>query len=137
MAQLTEDEINVMIMEARLDERERCAVLAEALATHYEASAERLRREGSYTVRALWPFGKLVTCIRPQWEAGAIQREAAAHGLRNAIARGCREGWDARKVKPHEQGMALRTGVDGDPSLVNLDQGVHHPGRDPTAGEII
>lgn len=105
------------------DERERCALLAETLAARWEASGARLRDEGTYYVRALWPPFKRVKCVTPRREQAAKDIEAAAHGLRT-IAQGCREGWDPRKIEPHEEGMALRTGVDGDPSLVKLDPSV-------------
>lgn len=117
MANLTEDELAEMIDMARADERERCALLAEALATIFERRAAQLRTEGSYTTRALWPLGKPVTCVRPSWEKAAKVREDAADALRNAIATGCRAGWDPRK---QPEGMAARTGVDGDPTLVDL-----------------
>jgi hypothetical protein len=95
-------------------ERERCALLAEGLALKWEASAKRMRTEGSYWGGWLWRK----RYVLPKWEKAARDIDAAAHGLR-IIAMGCRGGWDPRKLDP-------------DPSA-----GVHPPGRLPTAGEII
>jgi hypothetical protein len=74
-------------------ERERCAWLCEELAGRWERSAAKLREDGSYTTRAVWPPGKKVTCVKPKWHQAALDTEAAAHGLRT-VARGIREGWD-------------------------------------------
>lgn len=94
MANLTEDEIKKMLA----DEAERCALLAEALAKRWERSAAKIRDQGTYYVRALWPPFKRIKCVTPRWEQAAKDTEAAAHGLRT-IARGAREGWDPRKLK--------------------------------------
>jgi hypothetical protein len=93
------DEPSFLERTIREDERERCALLAEALATRFEASAVRSRKDGSYTTMSLWPPFRSVTCVKPNWEKHAQALEAGAHALRYAIARGCREGWDPRKIK--------------------------------------
>jgi hypothetical protein len=82
------------------EERERCALNAEQLADIHEASAAKMRKDGSFVVRALWPFGKKVVCVRPAWENNARIIEAAAHGVR-VVAAGIRSGYDPR-VKPPE-----------------------------------
>lgn len=81
------------IDEAVADERERCAWLCDQLAERWEASAAKLRVDGSFVVRALWPFGEPVTCVKPRWAQAAKDTDAAAHGLRT-VARGIRAGWD-------------------------------------------
>lgn len=81
------------IDEAVAVERERCAWLCEELAVRWERSAAKLRKDGSYDTRAIWPPGKRITCIKPRWKQAALDTEAAAHGLRT-VARGIREGWD-------------------------------------------
>lgn len=88
--------MNVTTHAARLDERERCSLLADALATRWERSARRLREDGSYWGQALWPPFRSVKLVRPKWEEAARGCEAGAHGLRT-ISRGCKAGWDPRK----------------------------------------
>lgn len=82
-----------------LAERERCASIAEDLAKHWEASAAKIRADGSYTVRALWPFGKKITCVRPGWERAARDVEAGVHGLRT-VARLIKTGATRRSWTP-------------------------------------
>lgn len=122
MADLSEDELFAMERAHRADETERCALLNEQLATIHEASAARLRAEGSYTTRFLW--FKPVRYVRLQWERDARVLDRAAHGLR-LVAHCIRMGYDPRKLQPHErdaeQMVVLRTGVDGDPSLHTVD----------------
>lgn len=111
------DERYTMERVHRADEAERCALLAEDLAGRWERSAAKARAEHSFTVG--W-FRKRIV-VMPVWEQYAKSMEAAAHGLRT-VARACREGWDTRKLQPHERGhgLAVGTGVDGDPTLRNL-----------------
>lgn len=80
------------------DEAERCALLAEGLATRWERSARIMREKGTYETWSLWPFGKRVKCVAPSYERGAKELEAAAHGLRT-VARLGREGADPRKFE--------------------------------------
>src|ERR1700749_3000079 len=82
---------------ARADEAERCALLAEELAGRWALGAQRIRIEGTYYVRSLWPPFKRVAVVAPKWEKAARDVESAAHGL-TSVARGCREGWDTRKL---------------------------------------
>lgn len=70
-------------------ERERCARLAEELASRWEKSAVKMRDEGKYWGGFLWKR----EFVRPNWEKGAKDIEAAADGLRT-VARGIREGWN-------------------------------------------
>lgn len=78
------------------DERERCVWLCEQLAERWERSAAKLRADGSYTTRAIYPLFKKVTCIKPNWRKAADDIDAAVHGLRT-VARGIREGWDSKE----------------------------------------
>jgi hypothetical protein len=87
------------VAEARRDETERCARLCEALAIVHETSAARTRRERTFTSRAIWPPGKLVTFVMPGAERDARALEAAADGHRT-VARCIRLGYDARKLEP-------------------------------------
>lgn len=101
----------------RKDEIERCALLAEELAARWARSAARMRAE--HTFKYGW-FGRK-RAVMPVYERCAKDLDAAAHGLRT-VARGCREGWDTRKLQPHERGhgYAVGTGVDGDETLKNM-----------------
>jgi hypothetical protein len=104
MANLTEDEIGKMVddavrevtekmAEAVAKERERCALLAEALAFVWERSARKMRERGTYTTRALWPPLKKMTFVAPAFERAAKDIESAAKGLRDAVVVGIRAGW--------------------------------------------
>lgn len=87
--------IDCSVFEAdiRKDEAERCALLNEDLAGRWERSAAKARAE--HTFQHGW-LGRR-TSVMPVWEKYATELEAAAHGLRT-VARGCREGWDTRKL---------------------------------------
>lgn len=80
-------------------ERERCAWFCEELARIHERGAIKTRKAGSFTVRSLWPFGKIVTCVRPRWEEVAKCQEGAANSLRT-VAKAIREGWTPRPDNP-------------------------------------
>lgn len=82
----------------RNDEAERCALLCEQLAAIHRAGAALLREDGSYTTRTIWPFGKLITCVKPGYEREAKIRDAAVQTL-TVIAECIRKGYD-----PHELG---------------------------------
>jgi hypothetical protein len=97
--------IDSAVRYAKEEESERCALLAETLASIHEASAARARKEGSYVVRALWPFGARSVVVRPGAERTARIMEAAASSLR-VVATACRAGWDPRTIveqDPNEQ----------------------------------
>lgn len=94
----TEEEHQREIALVRKDCSERCALLNEQLARIFEVRAAKLRAEGSYTTRALWPFGKIVTVVMPRFERAAQTREDTARSLR-IIAGGCRAGWDPRALE--------------------------------------
>jgi hypothetical protein len=109
--------IDNAVRTTREDESERCALLAEDLAGRWERSAAKARAE--HTFKYGW-FGRK-RAVMPRWEKFATDLDAAAHGLRT-VARGCREGWDTRKLQAHERGhgLAVGTGVDGDETLKNM-----------------
>src|ERR1039457_3375714 len=71
MASLTEDELYAMERAHRADETERCAQLCTMRANISRASAAKLRRDGSYTVRCLWPLFQKRTHVAPKWENAA------------------------------------------------------------------
>lgn len=70
-----------------LAERERCAGIADSLAEKWEASAAKLRKDGSFRTF----FGLGPTDVRPAFERNAKDIDAAAHGLR-AVAKLIRNG---------------------------------------------
>jgi hypothetical protein len=86
-----------MLTSEVLDERDRCAYLAEDLAGRWERSAIRMRDEGSYWGGFLWKY----KCVKPKWERVALDIESAAHGLRT-VAKGIREGWDTPERKSNK-----------------------------------
>lgn len=107
-------------------ERERCARLNEMLADMYCKSADRTRKEGEFTVRALWPLFKKIKVVGYRWERTARDIEAAAHSLRT-VALCIRRGYDPDNVEHEDKRRAdaldaekicfpETTGVDGDPT---------------------
>jgi hypothetical protein len=107
----------------RKDTGERCALLCEMMAGVYISHAATYRKEGEYRARAVWPFGKLITLIKPEFERAANVREGVARTFRT-IGACCRAGWDPR---------ALKT---ADDTRLEIP-GIHFPGRDPEASEIV
>lgn len=81
----------------RDDESERCALLCEQLADIHRRGAIKTRKAGSYTARALWPFGQSVTCVKPGWERLAQCQDGAANSLRT-VADCIRKGYDPRDL---------------------------------------
>ena len=63
-------------------ERDRCAAILEAVAQNWERSAAEARKEGTFTVRALWPLFKLTDVGRPGYERAARNLEDCAATLR-------------------------------------------------------
>jgi hypothetical protein len=88
-----------IVEHAVADERERCALLCEQLAGFHEQRAIKTRKDGEYFVRALWPFGKLIRCVKPGWEMLAQCQDGAGRSLR-LIADCIRKGYDPRKLEP-------------------------------------
>lgn len=109
------------IDDAVKDERERCAWLCEELAGRWERSAAKLRVDGSYTTRALWPPFKEVKCIKPNWEKAADDVDAAVHGLRT-VARGIREGWDSEERPRSRMAAAV---LEDERAAIQHDEAVH------------
>lgn len=79
-----------------LDERDRCAFIAESLARRWRASALKLRRDGER--RGL--FGHRY--VHPTCEKLAREIESAAAGL-DAVVYCIRRGYDLPERKPNEQ----------------------------------
>lgn len=125
MSDLSEDELHKMIDDAVRDNTERCALLCEMRADISRASAAKIRKDGSYTTRAIWPPFKRMTYVMPKWERQALLFDDVARAF-NVVAGGIRAGWDPRKVAPHERSdekiTIVETGVDGDPTLRTIDE---------------
>jgi hypothetical protein len=105
MANLTEDELEVMERKARDDETERCAQLCTMRGDISRASAAKVRREGSisFYVRSIWPpFAKrLVTHTNPKWESAARDLDEVGRAF-DVVADCIRKGYDPRKLDPNE-----------------------------------
>lgn len=89
-----------IVEHAVTDERERCAKIAEEMASTYRAQAALVRATHTFTTRELWPppFRK-VTCVMPRWEQYARDMEAAAHShgvVARCILRGYRPHSDEK-----------------------------------------
>ena len=82
------------------DEVERCALLAEALATVHERKAVELRTH-TYSTRSLWPPFKRYDIVMPGYEREAKLRDQAASSLRT-VAECMRRGYDPRDLEPDE-----------------------------------
>lgn len=68
------------------EERQRCAKFVTALSLHWFALAAKIRAEGTFYVREIWPPPfKKVPVVRPGWERQALQIEDAARGLRHLV----------------------------------------------------
>lgn len=67
-------------------ERERCAGICDALATQWEAGASRIRTEGSFNTRSIWPPFRKITVVAPRFEQVARDIEGAAGGVRSIAA---------------------------------------------------
>lgn len=104
MVHLGEHEWQAIEKMFRADETERCALLCDTLAAIHCDAAKRIRKSGEYTVRALWPFGKKVTFVRPGYEREAQKRDDVVYAL-EAMAKCMRAGYDPRKhiENPNEQ----------------------------------
>jgi hypothetical protein len=83
----------------RRDEIERCAMLCTMRGDISRETAKRLRAEGSYTTRAIWPPFKKSTHVHPKWEKNAEWFDLVAKAF-DTLARGVRLGWDPRKLEP-------------------------------------
>lgn len=90
-----------MLSKEVLEERERCASLAEELAGMWEKRAAQTRSEGTFKTWSLWPPFRSVEVVAPGFENAAKNIEAAAHGCR-AIALGIREGWGYKERKDED-----------------------------------
>ena len=104
MADLSEDELYAMERAHRADETERCALLCEMRADISIVSADRVRKEGTFTARAIWPPFKKTTHVAPKWEYNAHLLEEVAKAFR-VVANCIRKGYDPRELKrdPNEQ----------------------------------
>jgi hypothetical protein len=94
-----QETLDTEIASARKDEIDRCAQLCGMRADISRASAAKLRKDGSYTVRCLWPFMAKRTLVAPKWEDAAQDMESVAHAF-DVVADCIRRGYDPRKLKP-------------------------------------
>lgn len=93
----------------RLDDTERCARLCQMRADISRASAAKIRRDGSYTVRCIWPLFQLRTLIAPRWERAAQDHDAVANAF-EVVATCIRKGYDPRTPDPSEKIRAMDHG---------------------------
>lgn len=64
-------------------ERDRCVGMVATMAEIWTGIAAKVRKDGSFTVRELWPPPfKKVTVVRPGYERYAAQVDDAVAGLR-------------------------------------------------------
>lgn len=73
-------------------ERDRCVEWCERLARIFDDSAAKLRADGSFTTRSLWPPFKRVTVVHHNWEKIAVEKDNAANAVR-ALERAIKENW--------------------------------------------
>lgn len=118
--------MSVLEREARRDETERCALLCEMRGAISRQSAARIRKEGTYTIRAIWPPFKKLERVAPKWERNASLLDDVAQAF-DVVAKCIRLGYDPRLL--HDPAEKIDMG--------SAKAGVHFPGRDPTASEII
>ncbi len=89
----------------RRDEAERCRLLVKMRGDMARVAAKKLRADGSFSLRALWPPFKKYTRVAPTWEKAARDMDAVADAF-DAVARGIALGWDPRdldKPSPDEK----------------------------------
>lgn len=91
------------VQEAVKDETDRAVALCHGFMAVYRASAAKIRKAGEYQTRiGIWPFGHLVTRVRPGFEREARIADHCVDALQS-IERGLLLGWDARKLISKEQ----------------------------------
>lgn len=118
---------------AIMDERERCALLNEALADIHQKSADKFRVLGRYTTRAIWPLFKKVTCVLPGHERAARDIENVVRSLRT-VAECIRKGYDPRDKQRADELEKLRPCIGCDNSCgspASCDR-LRRPWEDPT-----
>lgn len=93
----------------RLDDTERCARLCQMRADISRASATKVRRAGTFTVRCLWPLFKKRDVVAPRWEAAAQDHDAVANAF-EVVATCIRKGYDPRTPDPSEKIRAMDHG---------------------------
>lgn len=88
----------------RLDDTERCARLCQMRADISRASAAKVRRDGTFTVRMIWPPFKKREVVALKWEAAARDHDAVANAF-EVVATCIRKGYDPRtpKIDPDER----------------------------------
>jgi hypothetical protein len=109
----------------KAEETERCALLCEMRGDIARASASKLRTDGTFTSRSIWPPFKLGTFVMPKWERAARDMEQVGEAF-DMVAHCIRKGYDPRDLQPHEKSkehmVVVRPGVDGDPSLHTIKE---------------
>lgn len=91
------------------DERERCYLLCKMRGDISRASAAKLRKDGTFTTRSIWPPFKRVTCVFPKWEEAAHDLDLVAEAF-YAVAKGIREGWDPRNIPGADEKVTIGKG---------------------------
>jgi hypothetical protein len=92
-----QDDYNEAWEAGRDDERERCRLLCVALAEINRAQAQRIRTEGAFKYRTgIWPFGRVMTAVRPGYERMAVVYDEKAHSC-DLLTRCTVAGYDPRK----------------------------------------
>jgi len=86
------------LRDARADEVERCAQLVTMRANIARESAAKLRGQGVYTIRAIWPPFRKYMRVVPKWEKAAQDMEHVAHAF-DVVADIIRKGYDPRTLK--------------------------------------
>lgn len=97
MANLTEEELAEIVRRAVRDETERCALLVTTRGDISRRSAEKLRRDGTYSTWALWPLFKTVSYVAPKWAKQAEMFDLVGEAF-DKVAECIRKGYDERKI---------------------------------------
>lgn len=97
MASVMPDSYEVVMEHAKMAERERCIWLINLRADITRASIAKLRKDGTYTERCIWPPFKKVTFVAPKWERAARDLEAFVRAL-EVLADFIRKGYDKDDV---------------------------------------
>lgn len=104
---------------AIVQERERCALLAETLCLVWERTAAKMRREGTVTTRSIWPPFRKYTFVMPPFEKAAKDIDAVVKGIREAVVHAIRKGWapldiDQRESMRYETNSMTQSRVSDD-----------------------
>lgn len=87
---------------AIVQERERCALLAETLCLVWERTAAKMRAQSAVTTRSIWPPFRKYTFVAPAHEKAARDIEAVVKGIREAVVEAIRKGWAPLDIDQRE-----------------------------------